>query len=148
MGADDYLPKPFNPRELIARVRAVLRRTKGEHVEETLTAPAQKLTVGDVDLDFLARRVSCSGQKVELTAVEFDLLELLLRNAGRIVSREHLTKAVLGRSLSPYDRSIDVHVSKLRKKLGHQVAGTERIKTIRSIGYLYALTSHSDPCSS
>ena len=147
MGADDYLPKPFNPRELIARARAVLRRTKGEHPSAVSTAPARKLNVGDVEMDPFARGVSCSGEKVELTAVEFDLLELLLRNAGRIVSREYLIKAVLGRSLSPYDRSIDVHVSKLRKKLGHKVAGTERIKTIRSTGYLYALTPPLDPCS-
>lgn len=147
MGADDYLSKPFNPRELIARARAVLRRTKGEHAGAASFVPARKLKVGDVEMDPLARGVSCSGKGVELTAVEFDLLELLLRNAGHIVSREYLIKAVLGRSLSPYDRSIDVHVSKLRKKLGHQVAGTERIKTIRSTGYLYALTPPSDPCS-
>ena len=147
MGADDYLPKPFNPRELIARAHAVLRRTRREHGIKTSSESSRHLTVGDVDMDLLARWVRCAGEKIELTAVEFDLLELLLRNAGRTVSREHLVKTVLGRSLSPYDRSIDVHVSKLRKKLGHRVAGTERIKTIRSIGYLYALTSYSGSCS-
>jgi two-component system response regulator CpxR len=148
MGADDYLAKPFNPRELIARARAILRRTKGEQRSEPSAALARKLTVGDVDMDLLSRRVNCAGEEVELTAVEFDLLKLLLEQAGHIVSREHLIKEVLGRSLSPYDRSIDVHVSKLRKKLGHRVAGTERIKTIRSIGYLYALTTHLDPHNS
>jgi two-component system response regulator CpxR len=84
-----------------------------------------------------------SGKKITLTSVEFRLLEVLLRNAGQLVSREELMQAVLGRSLSPFDRSIDVHVSKLRKKLGYKVSGMERIKAIRSVGYLYTLTSVS-----
>ncbi len=144
MGADDYLPKPFNPRELIARAKAVLRRTKGDQNSSDPTLPPGSLKVGDVDMDLPARRVSCAGKTIDLTAVEFDLLELLLRNAGRIVSRELLINKVLGRSHSPYDRSIDVHVSRLRKKLGRLVAGTERIKAIRSAGYLYALTPETN----
>lgn len=144
MGADDYLPKPFNPRELVARVRAVLRRTRQEREERTAFQKSQKLKVGDVELDVTRRTVLRQGERVELTSVEFGLLEMLLRNAGQLVSREELTRTVLGRSLSPYDRSIDVHVSKIRKKLGHEVYGTERIKAIRGSGYLYGLTSGSD----
>ena len=94
--------------------------------------------VGDVQLDSGARAVSRGGKNVELTAVEFDLLEKLLRAAGRIVTREELSKEVLGRSSSPFDRSIDMHISNLRKKLGHKFGTTERIKTVRGVGYIYA----------
>ncbi|MBE0602399.1 MAG: winged helix-turn-helix transcriptional regulator, partial [Deltaproteobacteria bacterium] len=96
--------------------------------------------VGDVTLHSGMRKVRLSGKKVDLTSVEFDLLYLLIRNAGQLVSREEMNRKVLGRTLSPYDRSIDVHVSKLRKKLGHEVSGVERIRSIRGSGYLYALT--------
>ncbi|HXL82103.1 MAG TPA: response regulator transcription factor [Pyrinomonadaceae bacterium] len=136
IGADDYLPKPFNPRELVARIRAILRRSQ--------TAPASEhdqpaaLTAGDIELDLGTRVVRRAGQVVELTAVEFDLLEKLLRAAGRIITREELSKEVLGRSTSPFDRSIDMHISNLRKKLGHQLGDVERIKTVRGVGYIYA----------
>jgi two-component system response regulator CpxR len=96
--------------------------------------------IGDVEMDLGTRNVVCSGRPVELTSVEFNLLEQLLKNAGELVSREELTQKVLGRQLTAYDRSIDGYVSKLRKKLGHEVSGSERIKAIRSVGYLYALT--------
>lgn len=139
MGADDYLSKPFNTRELVARIRTVLRRAKPER-EEPAPHSAKRLAVGDVEIDLGTRSVLCSGRQIELTAVEFNLLEHLLRNAGELVSREDLTLKVLGRRLTPYDRSIDGYVSKLRKKLGHEVSGNERIKAIRSVGYLYALT--------
>ena len=141
IGADDYLPKPFNPRELTARIRAILRRTSLEARADV--TPAKTLSVGDVELDSGTRAVSRAGENVELTAVEFDLLEKLLRAAGRIVTREELSKEVLGRSASPFDRSIDMHISNLRKKLGHQFGGPDRIKTVRGVGYIYAQASAS-----
>jgi len=101
--------------------------------------PSRRLQVGDVEMDMAARLVFRSGEKIDLTAVEFNLLEALLRKAGELVPREDLIQTVLGRSPYPYDRSIDVHVSKLRKKLGNEVSGMERIKTIRSVGYLYTV---------
>lgn len=143
MGADDYLPKPFNPRELVARLRAVQRRVEQVNGEQSHEFPA-RLVVGDVELDTTTRTVRLSGKQVELTAIEFSLLEELLRAAGQVISRKELSKKVLGRVLSPYDRSLDVHVSSLRRKLGHETAGVERIKTVRGVGYLYARLRHDD----
>ena len=134
MGADDYLPKPFNPRELVARIRAVQRRTAAA---VTITAPGEALAVGDVTLDLGARTVHVGGVPVELTSVEFSLLEVLIRLAGQVVSREELSLQALGRELNAYDRSIDVHVSSLRRKLGAPGEESERIKTVRGIGYFY-----------
>ncbi len=135
IGADDYLGKPFNPRELVARIRAVLRRA---HPSQPTS---QKISVGDVELDPAARIVRRGGVPVELTSVEFALLETLLRAAGQVVTREQIAKDVLGRRFTAYDRSIDMHVSKLRRKLGGAGDGEERIKTIRGIGYIYARPS-------
>jgi two-component system response regulator CpxR len=135
IGADDYLPKPFNPRELVARIRAVLRRAE---VEPQFKAEGGRLVVGDIELVPGTRTVLRSGQKVDLTSVEFSILENLVRQAGQVVSREDLVRNALGRSLSAYDRSIDVHVSSLRRKLGQGPGESERIKTIRSVGYLYS----------
>ena len=132
IGADDYLPKPFNPRELMARVRAILRRAHGD-----TQAAGEKVSVGDVELDPASRVVRRAGDPVELTSVEFALLEALMRAAGQVVTRETLAQNVLGRRFMPYDRSIDVHVSKLRRKLGDQSADAERIKTIRGVGYVF-----------
>jgi two-component system response regulator CpxR len=143
MGADDYLPKPFNPRELIARIRAIRRRSGTGKNEEEQTAPPERITVGDLDLNTGTRTVRKTGKNVDLTAVEFDLLDMLLRSAGKVMPRKNLVSKVLGRGLDPFDRSIDVHISSLRKKLGHKVKGMERIKTIRGIGYLYALHKES-----
>lgn len=140
MGADDYLSKPFNTRELMARIRTVLRRVQQDSNEPAPLAAAKRLTVGDVEMDLGSRNVTCSGRPIVLTSVEFSLLEQLLKNAGQLVSREFLTRKVFGRQLTAFDRSVDGHVSKLRKKLGHQVSGRERIKAIRGTGYLYALT--------
>ena len=137
IGADDYLPKPFNPRELVARINAVLRRVRPD--EQGVTEGASgRLTVGDVEMDTGTRVVRRSGEMIELTVVEYDLLEKLLRAPGRIVTREEMARDVLHRSLSPFDRSLDMHVSNLRKKLGHQVQDVERIKTVRGVGYIYA----------
>lgn len=138
IGADDYLPKPFNPRELVARIRAILRRTtRGSGRGDA--AALERLLVGDIELDPGGRTVRCGGKPVNLTGVEFDLLEMLLRAAGRVVEREELSKTVLGRRLMPYDRSIDMHVSNLRKKLGHLHGEHERIKSVRGFGYIYTL---------
>ena len=136
LGADDYLPKPFNPRELVARIRAVLRRTRGEPAERQ--SPQSSVRVGDVELNPATRIVTRGGEAVDLTAVEFNLLDVLLREAGRVVTRDELAKIALGRLFSPYDRSIDMHISKLRKKLGEDGKGGERIKTVRGVGYIYA----------
>ena len=141
MGADDYLPKPFNPQELAARIRAILRRA-GPGLMSTGYAAAP-VVVGDVELDQGARIVRRQGEKLNLTTVEFDLLEVLLRLAGQVVGREKLTREVLGRDFSPFDRSIDTHVCNLRKKMGPLEDGTERIKGIRGAGYLYASPGRS-----
>ena len=134
LGADDYLPKPFNPRELVARLRAILRRTAG-----TGAGPAQPVQLADVELHPESRSVTCAGRPVTLTGAEFDLLYTFLRNPGKIISREDLTQAALGRPMSPMDRSIDVHVSNLRRKLGSYNGDQERIKAIRGSGYVYLL---------
>ncbi len=140
LGADDYLPKPFNPRELVARIRAIQRRLEGPPGGHKVKPKAQvEYRVGDLVLNATNRTVKQNGQGVELTSVEFSLLEALLAHAGEIISREDLVEQVLGRQLSAYDRSIDVHVSALRKKLGHSYGQTERIRTVRGIGYLYSL---------
>jgi two-component system response regulator CpxR len=132
MGADDYLAKPFNPRELVARIRAIQRRVDRD-------ARGDVLVVGDVELRTSARTAKRKGEDIALTTAEFTLLEVLLRDAGRVVSRDDLCERVLGRRFSPYDRSIDVHVSNLRKKLGPDARGRDRIKTVRGHGYLYAV---------
>lgn len=143
MGADDYLPKPFNPRELSARIEAVLRRAR-PMLSETRPNPGEGLVViDDVELDKGARVARCNGEAVELTGVEFDLLDAFLNSAGSVLSREEMVRAVLGREFSPFDRSIDTHVSNLRRKLGPRADGTERIKGVRGIGYLYVFPHSS-----
>jgi DNA-binding response OmpR family regulator len=134
IGADDYLPKPFSPRELIARIRAILRRSARS---TEVTSP---LVSGDIRLNPAAREAWLKDRQLELTSVEFTLLETLVRNAGRVISREHLTETVLGRKVGPFDRVIDVHVSNLRKKLGKTDTG-ERIKAVRNAGYLFVIRS-------
>jgi len=133
LGADDYLPKPFNPRELVARIRAILRRT------QTSAGSKQPiLQAGGIELDTATRTVRQAGVPVELTSVEFNLLEVLLRSAGQVVTRDQLATAVLGRKFAPFDRSIDMHVSKVRKKLGDTGGSEDLIKTVRGSGYIFA----------
>jgi len=136
MGADDYLPKPFNPRELVARLRAIQRRTV--QPPATTAATPETITVGDVRIDPGSRSVYRGGETVNLTSVEFSVLEALLRMAGKVISREELCLQALGRKPSYHDRSIDVHVSSLRKKLGPSIDNGERIKSVRGVGYIYA----------
>jgi DNA-binding response OmpR family regulator len=138
IGADDYLGKPFNPRELVARIRAIFRRTQSQDGGPDAATEPSRLCVDDVVLELNTRCVFKQGQAIELTAVEFNLLKVLMQTAGTVVSREELNRAVLGRSYSPYDRSIDVHISKLRRKLGEKVGQAELIQAIRGEGYLYA----------
>jgi DNA-binding response OmpR family regulator len=133
IGADDYLSKPFNARELLARIRAISRRNSRDRG----SAGKQPVTVGDVELDPGSRTVLLNTHVLDVTTVEFNLLEVLLRSAGNVVTRDDIATSVLGRELSPFDRSIDVHISKLRKKLGTLPSGRERIKTIRNTGYMY-----------
>lgn len=136
IGADDYLPKPFNPRELVARLRAILRRVNNEDGDD---AVAEKLRAEDLEISASSRSAKLDGVEVGLTSVEFDLLTALVREAGKVVKKEDLSENVLERSLSPYDRSLDMHISNLRKKLGLRTDGSERIKTVRSVGYIYTL---------
>lgn len=126
-GADDYLPKPFDPQELLARVRAILRRTQSEPA-------AGPVEVSGVRLDAASRTVFQHGKSVSLTSVEFDILEVLVRAAGRVVSRDELMQRLYQREATPFDRSIDVHVSHLRKKLEDS---DNLIRTVRGVGYQF-----------
>jgi two-component system response regulator CpxR len=137
IGADDYLPKPFNPRELVARLRAILRRL--DSVKNAQTLSSEKLKVADLEISHSGRTVKVNGEKLGVTAVEFDLLVALASEAGKVVKKEDLSMDVLERELSPFDRSLDMHISNLRKKLGKHRNGEERIKTIRSVGYIYTI---------
>jgi DNA-binding response OmpR family regulator len=143
VGADDYVSKPFSPRELLARIRAILRRPVVDPQAHRAVPRTAPILMNDIEMDFGTRTVRCGGRPIALTAVEFNLLELLLRSAGRVVTREQVAELVLGRNLNSFDRSIDVHVSKLRRKLGSLPSGEERIRSIRSVGYLYGSSNDS-----
>jgi DNA-binding response OmpR family regulator len=139
IGADDYLPKPFNPRELEARIQAVLRRTEAPVNAESTPSPEEPVRLADLELRPASRLALRQERELDLTTVEFDLLRVFLSSPGVVLERERLAREVLGRDLAPFDRSIDVHVSNLRRKLGRSPEGGERIKAIRSVGYLYAV---------
>ncbi len=140
MGADDYLAKPFNPRELVARIRAILRRTSEAIKTQDDSA---FLTVDDLELDLGSLQTRTAAGEIDLTGAEFGVLETLVRSAGKVVRRDDLSRQALGRRASAYDRSIDVHLSNLRRKLGPLPDGGERIKTVRGVGYLYVKPSGS-----
>jgi two-component system response regulator CpxR len=134
IGADDYLPKPFNPRELLARMRAILRRTASSPKLDQTVVRADGL-----ELNRAARSVQLNGTRVDLTDVEFALLEVLMRSPGKVVSREEMSEAVLGRKFHPFDRALDMHVSRLRRKLADSGGSEEQVKTIRGSGYQLAV---------
>jgi DNA-binding response OmpR family regulator len=137
LGADDYLPKPASPRVLVARIRAILRRASASAPAEP-AAPA-RIALGDLQIHTGTRSVELAGSPVTMTSTEYSLLEYLARGAGRVIDKEELSQQVLGRKLEAYDRGVDMHVSNLRKKLGPLPGGEERIKTVRGVGYQYAL---------
>ncbi len=131
-GADDYLPKPFNHRELSARIKAIIRRTQTIQNE---SAP-KVLSIDEIELTPSSRTVFCNGNELVLTGTEFSILHLLLLNVGELVSKTDISEKILGRKLEPYDRSIDMHVSNLRKKIAKE-SDQEKIKTVRGIGYMF-----------
>jgi two-component system response regulator CpxR len=131
-GADDYLPKPFHTREMVARIRAILRRTQ----QARRGRIGRIIEAADVRLDLGARAVTCEGAPIDLTTMEFDLLRTLMESAGRVLSRDALLDRIDGRQAGPFDRSIDVHISHLRRKLGGE---SPRIRTIRGVGYQFVL---------
>ena len=133
LGADDYIAKPCAPRELVARMRAILRRSAGGDA----AAPAGPVSVGPLTLSSEKRRAEWHGRPIDLTSTEFNLLAVLARNAGRVVSKPELSDRALGRPLTRFDRSIDVHVSSLRQKIGRLADGRSYIQTVRGVGYQF-----------
>jgi len=138
IGADDYLAKPFDPRELVARIRAVLRRTRETAAGAGRGEQDEILKSSGIELSLGTRNVTFAGEPVDLTSVEFNVLELLLRHAGSVVTREQIAEVALGRPLNAFDRSVDVHVSRLRKKLAGFPGTDDLIRPIRGVGYFLA----------
>jgi two-component system response regulator CpxR len=136
LGADDYLAKPCNPRVLVAHIRAILRRSAPNTTADD--DAIEQLTVGDIELHPQSRTVLREQNPVGLTSTEFTILETLMRNAGSVVNKNELSEIALGRKLSHYDRSLDVHISNVRKKLGYLSDQNNRIKTVRNVGYFFS----------
>ncbi|QBM26360.1 response regulator transcription factor [Hydrogenophaga pseudoflava] len=138
LGADDYLPKPFEPRELLARIRAVLRR-RGEATAAAATTRATPvLCFGSLEIDRDARTVQVAGKACELTSYQFDLLVALAERAGRVLTRDQIMEAVRGRELEAFDRSIDVHIGRIRNAIEADSKEPKRILTVRGVGYVFA----------
>ncbi|MDD0811224.1 response regulator transcription factor [Curvibacter sp. RS43] len=133
LGADDYLPKPFEPRELLARIRAILRRKN-----DSASAPSQLMRFGSLEIDRDARSVTVAGQAAELTSYQFDLLITLAERAGRVLTRDQIMEAVRGRELEAFDRSIDVHMGRIRLAIESDPKAPKRILTVRGVGYVFA----------
>lgn len=134
LGADDYLAKPFNPRELVARIKAILRRVELTQVPSSHSDSV--MNINELMLNPANRQLSCNGEVVALTATEFQLLERLMRRAGEVVSKDELSREVLGKRLQMYDRSLDMHISNIRKKIA-PYSSDEKIQTLRGSGYLF-----------
>jgi len=137
LGADDYLPKPFEPRELLARIKAILRRKPGQ-----ITQRQSLMTFGSLEIDRDARCVSVRGQQCDLTSYQFDLLVALAERAGRVLTRDQIMEAVRGRELEAFDRSIDVHMGRIRAAIEVDAKDPKRILTVRGVGYVFA--KHQD----
>ncbi|MES2842260.1 MAG: response regulator transcription factor [Pseudomonadota bacterium] len=137
LGADDYLPKPFEPRELLARVRAVLRR-RGETGSASVSRSTPVMRFGSLDIDRDARTVLVAGQACELTSYQFDLLVAMAERAGRVLTRDQIMEAVRGRELEAFDRSIDVHIGRIRNAIEVDSKDPKRILTVRGVGYVFA----------
>ena len=136
LGADDYLAKPSNPRVMVARIRAILRRAEAHNGNER----SGQIALDDLVMYTGSRTVMCGNIPISMTSTEFSVLDILLREAGNVVTKAILSERALGRKLSRYDRSLDMHVSNLRKKLGPLPDGQDRIKTVRGVGYIYSRT--------
>ena len=140
MGADDYLPKPFEPRELVARIRAILRRNGDSHTVHSQTATTSKppLRFGSLEINIDTRQAKLAGALCDLTSYQFDLLLAMAERAGRVLSREQIMEAVRGRELEAYDRSIDVHMGRIRQAIEADIKNPQRILTVRGVGYVFA----------
>ena len=137
IGADDYLPKPFEPRELLARIRAVLRR-RGDGAPASAAPTSEVMRFGTLEIDRNARSVMVAGNEAELTSYQFDLLVAMAERAGRVLTRDQIMEAVRGRELEAFDRSIDVHMGRIRAAIEADVKNPKRILTVRGVGYVFA----------
>ena len=137
IGADDYLPKPFEPRELLARIRAVLRR-RGDGAPASAAPTSEVMRFGTLEIDRHARSVMVAGNEAELTSYQFDLLVAMAERAGRVLTRDQIMEAVRGRELEAFDRSIDVHMGRIRAAIEADVKNPKRILTVRGVGYVFA----------